>query len=160
MIPRIGDLLSIPLTIMIHSLSRPFRFAAVLAALLVGLSVSNLGRAEAQTAEGLDNLGSVAVPPGIDAARVKAVILHDLSRHRWVVQSADNSTIVANLNYKGYAATVTFHYNTDRIDLEGAIYHLDDSGARAGRALWTDRHPRRWLAYLKNDIPKFFAGAK
>jgi hypothetical protein len=143
---------------MIKSLSRRFHFIAILAVLFAGLSASDSVFAQAPTADSLDNLGTLSVPVAADAARVKSIILKTLGLHDWIVQSANGSTIVANLNYKGYSATVVFHYDTERIDIEGAIYQVDDSGKRTSRASWNDHKPRRWLKYLKSDIGKLFAG--
>lgn len=124
----------------------PLRLPQTLLAfgLLAGLALAPV----AASARG-DNVGSVPVPSGLDAAAVKSVVIETFQSRGWAVQSATDTEVVAHLVHRRYDATLTMVYDTSNITLYSDSWKIDKQGRRLKR-----EHPAGWIRNLKSDLPK------
>jgi hypothetical protein len=96
-----------------------------------------------------DNMGSVPVPTGLDAAIVKAVVIETFHGRGWIVRSATDTEVVAHLARRGHDSTLTMVYDTERVIFYSDSWKTDKKGQRLKRD-----HPDGWIKNLKSDLPK------
>jgi len=127
-------------------LFRPARLFAAFGIFLLCASQALLA-AENPAADGPQEMGMMVMPKGVTAKQVKVAIVAALTNRKWLVKSADDSTVVGYLKHRGTEATLTFRYDENEIEIISDSYEIDSDGKRLER-----KNPIRWIDYLKQDI--------
>ncbi len=130
-------------------LFRPARLFAVFGIFLLCAGQPLLA-AENPAADGPQEMGMMVMPKGVTAKQVKVAIVAALTNRKWLVKSADDSTVVGYLKHRGYDATLTFRYDENEIEIISDSFRIDSDGKRLER-----RNPTVWINNLKNDIPHY-----
>lgn len=124
------------------------RLLAALCAFVAFVSVS----LPAATPAG-DLVATVAVPAGLDSAKVRAVVGETFVARNWTVQKTDDG-VVARLTHRGHDATITAVLRGEMIELYSDSWKIKKTGERVKR-----EHPQGWIDNLKKDLPKRLARA-
>lgn len=96
--------------------------------------------------------GTLSVPAGFSASDVQAVIVRAFTQRKWTIQSQSDDRVVGHIRHDSNEATVTMVFTPSKIDLYCVGWQIDKKTGTHEKP----EQPKRWLNYLKSDIPRFF----
>lgn len=94
--------------------------------------------------------GTVAVPSGVSAEKVKAAIIATLAGREWNVQERADDHVTGYLKHRSNEAKVTLKFNTETVEIYCVGYQVNKkTGMREKPEL-----PEGWLKRLRGDLTK------